>query len=151
MRNTSSILGLIGGILGLVLSALTLMVGIAVHFLPRLFPPNINLPLPVDRYLPIFGAFMVGRGSIALASAIAGIIAAVIVNRRNRTGGILLIISGIIGLVSLLIVFLVPGVLLIIGGVLALTERQERKNNHFVHENKPSSPPMELPYREPKE
>jgi len=151
VRDTASILGLIGGILGLVLSALAVMAGIAVHFVPRLFPPNVNLPFPIDRYFPIFGAFMIGRGSIALASAIVGIVAAVIVNRANRTGGILLLIFGIIGIVSLLIVFLIPGVLLIIGGVLALSERQERKDNHFGFEKKSPSSPVELPPQEPKE
>jgi len=118
------ILGIIGGILGMIFSAVVLIAGITMRFAGTMNLNEMNIPLEIQRLLPVFGTIAVGRGVGALIFSILGLIAAIIVKKKGQIGGILMLISGIVGFVFLLIGFIIPGILLIIGGILALISKE---------------------------
>ncbi|HSV32312.1 MAG TPA: hypothetical protein VLH40_09890 [Atribacteraceae bacterium] len=134
MNNTAMILGIIGGILGMIVSALAIAAGFVVCFLARAIPSHVQIPFPIDRIFPFIGTLTTLRGLLSLTWAIIALVAATMVKRKSPAPGIALLIAGIAGFLFLFIGFLVPGVLIIIAGVLALTDREEkpgdRSGNH---------------------
>ena len=124
MRNAAMILGIIGGILGMILSSLVIIVGIVMKYAGAIIPNEAEIPLNIQRLLPLFGNMAVGRGVGALVFSIIGLIAATIVRKKYQIGGIVLLIAGIAGFIFLLIGFIVPGILFIIGGILSLVSKE---------------------------
>ena len=117
------ILGIIGGILGMIISALVIIAGVAMRFASTMVPSKANIPLDLQGLLPVFGNMAAGRGIGALIFSIIGLIAAIVVKKKGQMGGILMLISGIVGFVFLLVGFIVPGILFILGGILALVNK----------------------------
>lgn len=124
MRNTATILGIVGGILGMIFSAVVIIAGIAMQFVGTIMPNEVEVPMNIHRLLPLFGDMAVARGIGALVFAIIGLIAGINVKKRHQLAGVFLLISAIAGYVFLLVGFIVPGVLFIIGGILALVSRE---------------------------
>jgi hypothetical protein len=123
MRNTATIFGIVGGILGMIFSAVVIIAGIAMQFVGTIMPNEVEVPMNIHRLLPLFGDMVVARGIGALVFAIIGLIAGINVKKRHQLAGVFLLISAIAGYVFLLVGFIVPGVLFIIGGILALVSR----------------------------
>ena len=125
MQNTAMILGIIGGILGMVFSAIVIIVGVVMRYASTMIPEDVEIPMNFQRLLPMFGDIAIWRGIGALIFSIIGLIAAIIIMKRNQVGGIFLLIAGIAGFVFLLIGFVVPGILLIIAGILAIVSKEK--------------------------
>jgi len=124
MRNTATILGIIGGILGMIFSAVVIIAGIAMQFVGTLIPNEAEVPMNIHRLLPLFGNLAAARGIGAMIFAIVGLIAGINVKKRHQLAGFFLLISAIAGYVFLLVGFIIPGILLIIGGILALISKE---------------------------
>ncbi|MFZ8008231.1 DUF4064 domain-containing protein [Bacillus licheniformis] len=107
-RTTEFVLGLIGGISGFIGAFLALIVG------------GLDASFNSSGTSDIIG---LGWGAIFLS--ILGIIASVIVRKKAKLGGILLIISGIGGLICIFLFYLLPAILLIISGVMGLARRDK--------------------------
>jgi hypothetical protein len=123
MRNTATILGIVGGILGMIFSAVVIIAGIAMQFVGTIMPNEVEVPMNIHRLLPLFGDMVVARGIGALVFAIIGLIAGINVKKRHQLAGVFLLISAIAGYIFLFVGFIVPGILLIIGGILALVSK----------------------------
>ena len=123
MRNTATILGIVGGILGMIFSAVVIIAGIAMQFVGTIMPNEVEVPMNIHRLLPLFGDMVVARGIGALVFAIIGLIAGINVKKRHQLAGVLLLIAAIAGYIFLFVGFIVPGILLIIGGILALVSK----------------------------
>jgi len=123
MRNTATILGIVGGILGMIFSAVVIIAGIAMQFVGTIMPNEVEVPMNIHRLLPLFGDMVVARGIGALVFAIIGLIAGINVKKRHQLAGVFLLIAAIAGYIFLFVGFIVPGILLIIGGILALVSK----------------------------
>jgi uncharacterized membrane protein len=124
MRNAATILGIIGGILGMIFSAVIIIAGIAMQFVGTIMPNEVDIPMNIHRLLPLFGNMAIGRGIGALIFAIVGLIAGINVKKKHQLAGIFLLIAAIAGYIFLFIGFIVPGILFIIGGILALVSKE---------------------------
>jgi len=125
MRNTATILGIIGGILGMIFSAVVIIAGIAMQFVGTIIPNQVDVPMNIHRLLPLFGNMAIARGIGALIFAIVGLIAGINVKKKHQLAGIFLLIAAIAGYIFLFIGFVVPGILFIIGGILALVSKEK--------------------------
>ncbi|NLJ48380.1 MAG: DUF4064 domain-containing protein [Candidatus Atribacteria bacterium] len=123
MRNTATILGIVGGILGMIFSAVVIIAAIAMQFVGTIMPNEVEVPMNIHRLLPLFGDMVVARGIGALVFAIIGLIAGINVKKWHQLAGVLLLIAAIAGYIFLFVGFIVPGILLIIGGILALVSK----------------------------
>ena len=123
MRNTATILGIIGGILGMIFSTVIIIAGIAMQFVGTIIPNDVDIPMNILRLLPLFGNMAIVRGIGALIFAIVGLIAGINVKKRHQLAGVFLLIAAIAGYIFLFVGFIVPGILLIIGGILALVSK----------------------------
>ena len=124
MRNTATILGIIGGILGMIFSTVIIIAGIAMQFVGTIIPNDVDIPMNILRLLPLFGNMAIVRGIGALIFAIVGLIAGINVKKRHQLAGVFLLIAAIAGYIFLFVGFIVPGILLIIGGILALVSKE---------------------------
>lgn len=124
MRNTATILGIIGGILGMIFSTVIIIAGIAMQFVGTIIPNDVDIPMNILRLLPLFGNMAIARGIGALIFAIVGLIAGINVKKRHQLAGVFLLIAAIAGYIFLFVGFIVPGILLIIGGILALVSKE---------------------------
>jgi hypothetical protein len=95
-RTGESILGVVGGIIGILAGALA--------FYMATLGPN--------------GMIAESLGVIAAFMGILGFIGGVIVGSFKYPGGVLMLIAGIAGFFAISLIWLVPGTLLIIGGIL---------------------------------
>lgn len=113
MKNSSFILGLIGGILGILLGGILVMIGL-----------NMKVTDPNSTNVLIFGV-------LALLSSIAGLVGACIVKNNGKFAGILMIIATIFNIIAAFnaiggdspINFIggfIVAILFLIGGILAL-------------------------------
>ena len=107
-RTTEFVLGLIGGIFGILSGITALLVG------------------------GVFGAFnasgsgtIMGGGIVAIIVSIVGIVSGIIAKSKAKLGGILMLLSGIIGFISIFVFYILPGVLLIIGGIMCLVKKSK--------------------------
>ncbi|HCU22114.1 MAG TPA: hypothetical protein DF698_04365 [Candidatus Atribacteria bacterium] len=124
MKNTATILGIVGGILGMIFSAVVIIAGIAMQFVGTIIPNQVDVPMNIHRLLPLFGNMAIARGIGALIFAIVGLIAGINVKKKHQLAGIFLLIAAIAGYIFLFIGFVVPGILFIIGGILALVSKE---------------------------
>lgn len=124
MRNTATILGIVGGILGMIFSAVVIIAGIAMQFVGTIMPNEVDVPMNIHRLLPLFGNMAIARGIGALIFAIVGLIAGINVKKKHQLAGIFLLIAAIAGYIFLFIGFIIPGILFIIGGILALVSKE---------------------------
>ncbi|HAX97518.1 MAG TPA: hypothetical protein DCY12_01120 [Candidatus Atribacteria bacterium] len=125
MKNTATILGIVGGILGMIFSAVVIIAGIAMQFVGTIIPNQVDVPMNIHRLLPLFGNMAIARGIGALIFAIVGLIAGINVKKKHQLAGIFLLIAAIAGYIFLFIGFVVPGILFIIGGILALVSKEK--------------------------
>ena len=124
MRNTATILGIIGGILGMIFSTVIIIAGIAMQFVGTIIPNDVDIPMNILRLLPLFGNMAIVRGIGALIFAIVGLIAGINVKKRHQLAGVFLLIAAIAGYIFLFVGFIVPGILFIIGGILSLVSKE---------------------------
>jgi hypothetical protein len=105
-RTTEFVLGLIGGIFGLISSVFALFVG------------------GVGQVFEVEDAGEVsGLGWAAVVFSILGIVAAAVVKNKPKPAGIIFLISGIGGIISVSAAYILPGILLIIAGILSLVRK----------------------------
>jgi len=104
-RKVEFVLGLVGGILGIIsgISAMTIG-GIGTTF-------------------NVVGSDVGSLGISAMILSTIGIIGAVIVNSKTKTGGWFMVIAAVGGVISVSIFYILPGVLLITGGLMALLKK----------------------------
>ncbi|MEN4017576.1 MAG: DUF4064 domain-containing protein [Methanobacterium sp.] len=62
-------------------------------------------------------------GTIAIIVSITGVIGAVMVKNKPQTGGIIMILSAIIGFICIFVFYILGGFFLALGGVLALVRK----------------------------
>jgi hypothetical protein len=113
----------VGGILGMIFSAVVIIAGIAMQFVGTIMPNEVEVPMNIHRLLPLFGDMVVARGIGALVFAIIGLIAGINVKKRHQLAGVLLLIAAIAGYIFLFVGFIVPGILLIIGAFWLLVSK----------------------------
>lgn len=82
MKNTATILGIVGGILGMIFSAVVIIAGIAMQFVGTIIPNQVDVPMNIHRLLPLFGNMAIARGIGALIFAIVGLIAGINVKKK---------------------------------------------------------------------
>ena len=123
MRNTATILGIIGGILGMIFSAVVIIAGIAMQFVGTLIPNEAEVPMNIHRLLPLFGNLAAARGIGAMIFAIVGLIAGINVKKRHQLAGVFCLFPPLLVRFSF-VGFIIPGILLIIGGILALISKE---------------------------
>ncbi|MCY8918095.1 DUF4064 domain-containing protein [Bacillus atrophaeus] len=107
-RTTEFVLGLLGGIFGFIGAIMALVIG------------------GLDASFNSTGTSdIIGLGWGAVFLSILGIVASVIVRKKAKLGGSLLIVSGIGGLICISLFYLLPAVLLIIPGVMGLARKDK--------------------------
>jgi hypothetical protein len=135
MYKTESVLGLIGSIIGAVVAVLCLAGSLLVAFFFNAFESvihgllnNILTAINLD-YNTIVGllssAFvicMIVCFAIAAASFILGFIGTSRLRKGERSGGVLLIIAGVLAFIS--VYEFIPLMLFLIGGIMAVSKKQ---------------------------
>jgi len=101
-KNTSFVLGLIGGILGFI----TAFFG----FFLSIFASSIRSSVP---WIFVFSTI--------------GIIGSVIVRSKPKIGGIIMLISGLVIVIFSSLFGLLPMILLVLGGILGITYKERKK------------------------
>jgi hypothetical protein len=110
-RTAEFVLGLLGGIFGVIGATFALFVG------------GIGAAFNAE------GAGTVsGLGWAAVVFSILGIVASVMVRSRPKASGIMFLIAGIGGIISISAAYILPGVLLIIAGILSLARKEKALN-----------------------
>lgn len=105
-RTAEFVLGLIGGIIGIISSVIALFVG------------GIGSAFGAE------GAGTVtGLGWAATLLSILAIVGAAIVKGKPKLAGIMLIIAGIGGFISISMFYIIPGILILIAGIMALVRK----------------------------
>lgn len=106
-RTAEFVLGLLGGIFGILGSTFALFVG------------------GIGEAFNAEGAGTVsGLGWAAVLFSILGIVAAVMVGNRPKASGIMFLVAGIGGIISISAAYILPGILLIIAGILSLVRKE---------------------------
>ncbi|WP_102027124.1 DUF4064 domain-containing protein [Salirhabdus sp. Marseille-P4669] len=100
-RITEFILGLIGGIFGVLSSILAMFVG----SIDAVFTGSTTVS---------------SLGVSALFASIVGIIGSVVVKKRDKLGGILMIVSAIWGIISISLFYILSFVLLLMAGLMGV-------------------------------
>jgi hypothetical protein len=138
MYKTESTLGLVGSIIGAVLSFLFLIGTLLVIFFFNFFEPFIHgafNQFAADHIMrfgwtyenivtfgvPVIAVCAAAALVIAAASFILGFIGTAKLNRDDKNGGVLLIVGGALALIS--IVGFIPFVLMLIGGIMAISRK----------------------------
>lgn len=98
-RTTEFVLGLIGGIIGFGAAFFALFFG------------------AVDEAVSGGESEITGLGSMAFLFSILAIVGSVVVKFKAKVGGILMLVSGVGGLVSISLFYVLPALLLVIGGL----------------------------------
>ncbi|APH65937.1 DUF4064 domain-containing protein [Bacillus subtilis] len=107
-RTTEFVLGLIGSIFGFFGAIIALFVG------------------GIDASINSTGTSeIIGLGWGAVFLSILGIVASILVKSKPKLGGVLLIISGVGGLICIFLFYLLPAVLLIIPGIMGLVRKDK--------------------------
>ncbi len=106
MRTAAKILGIVGGVLGIVMSILVLIVG------------GIGSAANAN-----WGGLVVIAGLLALGLSVLGIIGGVLVDTNPTTGALLLGIAGVGGFICIQWGFILSGPFLLVGAVLAYMSR----------------------------
>ncbi len=109
-RTAEFVLGLLGGIFGFISSGFALFVG------------GVGQAFKAEGYETVSGL-----GWAAVVFSILGIVAAAMVRNKPKLSGIIFLISGIGGIISVSAAYILPGVLLIIAGILSLIRREEKQ------------------------
>ncbi|MBP1082314.1 DUF4064 domain-containing protein [Bacillus capparidis] len=110
-RTTEFVLGLIGGIFGFIGAIMALAIG------------------GIDAAVNSTGSSdIIGLGWGAIFLSILGIVASVIVRKKPKLGGILLLVSGVGGLICISLFYLLPAVLLIIPGIMGLVRKDKSQS-----------------------
>ena len=97
MRNTATILGIIGGILGMIFSTVIIIAGIAMQFVGTIIPNDVDIPMNILRLLPLFGNMAAARGIGAMIFAIVGLIAGINVKKRHQLAGFFCLFPPLLG------------------------------------------------------
>ncbi|ATH92534.1 membrane protein [Bacillus glycinifermentans] len=105
-RTTEFVLGLIGGIFGFFGAIFALFIG------------------GVDAAFN-GSSEIIGLGWGAIFFSILGIVASIVVKSKPKVGGVLLIISGVGGVISISMFYILPAVLLIIPGIMGLVRKDK--------------------------
>lgn len=104
-------MGLIAGIFGIIASIIALMVG------------------GIDAALSDSGSSSItGLGISAMLFSILGIVGAAMSKAKPKAAGILMVISGIAGFISISMFYILSGVLFVIGGCMGLFGKREPQN-----------------------
>jgi hypothetical protein len=103
MRGATFGVGLAGGILALFGAFIALLIGLAGQELGAQDADSVT----------------VGAG-VALTAAAAGIVGASLVWSRPKLGGVVMLISAVVGFVAVFLAYLLGGILLLLAGLLAL-------------------------------
>lgn len=107
-RTTEFVLGLIGGIFGFLGAFFALFIG------------------GVDAVLNSSGTSeIIGLGWAAVVFSIVAIVGSVVVRSKAKVGGILLLVAGIGGLISISFYYILPAVLQIIAGLMTLIKKDK--------------------------
>lgn len=105
-RTLELVLGIIGGFFGIVGGIAAVMIG------------SFGAAFEAAGYSDI-----VILGTVAIIVSITGIVGAVLVKNKPKLGGTLMILSGIIGFISIFVFYILGGIFLVIGGLLALIRK----------------------------
>lgn len=108
-RTTELVFGLIGGIIGFGSGFFALFFGV------------------VDEAVSGGDSEITGLAIAALLFSILGIIGSVVVKFKARIGGWVMIVSGIGGIISISLFYVLPGVLLLIGGGLGAFRKDKKE------------------------
>jgi len=103
MRGATFGVGLAGGILALIGAFIALLIGLAGHELGAEDADTVTV-----------GA------SIALGAGVAGILGASLMWTHPKLGGVLMLVSAIVGFVAVFLAYLLGGILLLVAGILGL-------------------------------
>lgn len=105
-RTVEFVLGLIGGIIGFFSALIAIFIG------------------GIGSVFGMGGASTITNlGWLAMIFSIIGIIGASIVKNKTKVGGWMMVVSAVIGLISISFYYVLPFVLLIISGLMALIKR----------------------------
>ncbi len=138
MYKTESTLGLVGSIIGAVLTFFVLIGTLFTTFFFSYFEPvlkNLFLRYVPDHVLgygltydsfsewivPMIAIFAAAAIAVAAASFILGFLGAAKLNRDDKSGGVLLIVGGSLALVSF--IGFIPFVLMLVGGIMAVSRK----------------------------
>jgi len=100
MSRIPGLLGILGGIFGIIAALFAMFFG-----------GIVGMSISEE------GALLVGLGIGALISSIIGIIGGAISFKSTKWAGILMLIGGVAGIISISFFYVLPGILLIIGGI----------------------------------
>ena len=106
MVKAEFVLGLLGGIFGFIPSVLALGIG----SLAAGFGGGIQIA---------------GMGLLAILASIMGIVGAAVSGGNPKVGGVLMIISAVLGLIGVSFFYLLSAVLLFVGGIMALIKKSK--------------------------
>jgi hypothetical protein len=109
MKILATILGILGGIGGGIVSVILIVIG------------NLGIGLGAPR-----GPLLTGRGWAGLLLSLLGIAGGALAISRPKIAGILMLVSALGGFIALMVGYVFGGPLLIAGGVLALVAARER-------------------------
>ncbi|MBZ4666574.1 DUF4064 domain-containing protein [Mahella sp.] len=111
-RTAEFVLGLIGGIIGIFSSLIALFVG------------------GVGTVFEAEGASTVtGLGWAAALFSILAIVGAAIVKGKPKVAGVMLLVAGIGGFISISMFYIIPGILILIAGIMALVRKPSATND----------------------
>ncbi|MBC1934841.1 DUF4064 domain-containing protein [Listeria grandensis] len=110
-RTAEFVLGLIGGITGIIASATTILVGLAITAASAVTLENID---------GFFGIGALAVGVLVFLMSVFAIVAACLIKANPKVWGIILIIIGGVGFVLIQLLWIVPGALLLISGIMCV-------------------------------
>ncbi len=153
MRKTSKFLGIVGGSLSALMAVIIILVGIFItsfvgtfleDFLNSDYYENLMEKENIETYdledyiydegiedfSTIAGAIVITVGIIFLIIAVLGIVGGAMAESSNVLGGVFMLISGLLALISTIGV--IGGCLLIIGGIMAFVKEKPKKEENLV-------------------
>lgn len=112
-RTLEFVLGLIGGLVGIVLSLLVVLGGGAIA--------SLGLGVGED----VVGGAIMLTGILAIVASVLGIVGSIVVRKKAVVGGIIMIIAAVGGFICLSTGYLIPAIILAVAGLLGIFRKVE--------------------------
>lgn len=116
-RTLEFVLGLIGGIVGIILSLLVVLGGGVIA--------NLGLGVGEDA---LGGAIML-TGILAIVASVLGIVGSIVVRKKGLAGGIIMVIAAVGGFICLSTGYLIPAIILAVAGLLGIFRKVQAADN----------------------